>query len=129
MADEVYEYLVSKVIHRDQYETQSAPGNDKDGVPEKQLQRWKDDGGALPPQTDTPHRHLIGVGGVPFARDFRSVVSSAMMAADPKAHLVTCRRSRASRTAIGHTDVGLAARQAVRRVQCCTDWCSPNGRD
>ena len=54
VADEVYEYLVSKVIHRHQYETQSAPGNDKDGVPEKQLQRWKDDGGALPPQTDIP---------------------------------------------------------------------------
>ena len=47
--DEVYEYLVSEVIHRDQYKTQSAPGNDKDSVPEKQLHRWKDDGGALPP--------------------------------------------------------------------------------
>ena len=43
--DEVYEYLVSDVIHRDQ----SDPGNDKNSVPEKQLHRWTDDGGALPP--------------------------------------------------------------------------------
>jgi len=47
VADEVYDYLTSDVIHRDRYETQPAP--EDNAVPAKQLHRWKDDGGALPP--------------------------------------------------------------------------------
>jgi ureidoglycolate dehydrogenase (NAD+) len=44
--DEVYDYLTSEMIHRDRYKTQTAPD---DTVPAKQLHRWKNDGGALPP--------------------------------------------------------------------------------
>jgi ureidoglycolate dehydrogenase (NAD+) len=49
IADEVHHYLVSDVVHRDRYETQSTAVDASDTVPAKQLHRWKDDGGALPP--------------------------------------------------------------------------------
>ena len=51
VADEVYDYLTSEMIHRDRYETEGAA--DDDTIPAKQLHRWKDDGGALPPPDPT----------------------------------------------------------------------------
>ena len=51
VADEVYDYLTSEMIHRDRYETEGAA--DDDTIRAKQLHRWKDDGGALPPPDPT----------------------------------------------------------------------------
>jgi ureidoglycolate dehydrogenase (NAD+) len=51
IADEVYEYLTSDAVHRNTYEQQPDSGDDTGDVPEKQYHRWKDDGGALPPES------------------------------------------------------------------------------